>query len=70
MKREYYIDDKKVTKNKFFMRLEISVFNHWRMGENLRSSFEEYYAYIKDKIRNGYYFSYEHTFWSEVINED
>ena len=67
MKREYYADGEEVTRHTFFKYLEAEVYNQWRNNNSEWWCFEDYYDYIKTEIRKGNYFSYVHTFWSEVI---
>lgn len=66
MKREYYIDEEKVSRYKFFKQLETTTLMTWRI-DSAWFSFEEYYAYTKAEIRRGKVVSHGHTFWSEVI---
>lgn len=68
MKREYYIDGKQAKKRTFFKCLENNVFKYWyNEPHDSWACFEDYYGYVKQKIRNGSEYSYGHTFWSEVI---
>ncbi len=67
MKREYYIDGEKVTKQTYFKYLEEDVFKYWQNEPRIWTCFEDYYGYVKQKIRSGSEYSYGHTFWSKVI---
>lgn len=67
MKREYYVDGEQVTKHTFFKYLEDDVFKYWQNEHNNWTCFEDYYGYVKQKIRSGSEYSYDRTFWSEVI---
>lgn len=67
MKREYYIDGEQVAKYTFFKHLEYDVFNYWKNEPNEWAWFSDYYGYVKQKIRSGSEYSYDRTFWSEVI---
>lgn len=70
MKREYYIDGEQVTKNTFFKYLEIDVFKYWQNEASNWTSFEDYYGYVKQKIRSGSEYSYGHTFWSTLLRSE
>lgn len=67
MKREYFIDGEEVSRYTFFKYLKVEVYNYWRNKNSGWYCFEDYYDYVKPKIRNGSTFNYVHTFWSEVI---
>lgn len=67
MKREYYVDGEQVTKYTFFKYLEADVFKYWKNEPDDWAWFSDYYAYVKQEIRSGSEYSYERTFWSEVI---
>lgn len=69
MKREYYINGEQVTKQTYFKCLEDDVFKNWQNEPHCRMCFEDYYGYVKQKIRSGseYEYSYRHTYWSKVI---
>lgn len=70
MKREYYIDGVQVTKHTFFKYLESDVFKYWQNEPRIWTSFEDYYGYVKQKIRSGSEYSYGHTFWSALIRSE
>lgn len=67
MKREYYVDGEQVTKYTFFKCLEDDVFKYWQNEPHSWACFEDYYGYVKQKIRSGSEYSYGHTYWSEII---
>lgn len=47
--------------------IEYDVFNYWKNEPNDWVWFSDYYGYVKQKIRSGSEYSYDRTFWSEVI---
>lgn len=67
MRREYYIDGEQVTRYTFFECLEEDVFKYWQNEPHCWPCFEDYYGYVKQKIRSGSEYIYGHTYWSEVI---
>ena len=69
IKPENHTDGKQAKIRTFFKCLENNAFKYWYWENERRdwTCFEDYYGYVKQKIRSGGKYSYGHTFWSEVI---
>lgn len=64
---KYYINGKQMPRNQFFKFLKHDVYNDWINNASSYFCFEDYYGFVKEKIRSGSEYSYRNTYWSEAI---
>ena len=62
---KYYINGMKVSRKQFFDFLKHDVYHDWLNNSSSDFCFEDYYGFVKEKIRNGISYSVINTYASE-----
>lgn len=62
---KYYINGMKVSRKQFFDFLKHDVYHDWINNSSSDFCFEDYYGFVKEKIRSGITYSVINTYSSE-----
>lgn len=62
---KYYINGMQVPRKQFFEFLTDDVYYDWTNNANSDFCFEDYYGYVKEKIRKGITYCVKNTYSSE-----
>lgn len=62
---KYYINGMQVPRKQFFEFLTCDVYYDWTNNANSDFCFEDYYGFVKEKIRSGITYSVKNTYASE-----
>lgn len=62
---KYYINGMQVPRKQFFEFLTYDVYYDWTNNANSDFCFEDYYGFVKEKIRSGITYSVINTYASE-----
>lgn len=62
---QYYINGMQVPRKQFFELLTYDVYYDWTNNANSDFCFEDYYGFVKEKIRSGITYSAINTYASE-----
>lgn len=62
---KYYVNGEHVKRNQFFTFLQNEVYPDWLNNASSDFCFEDYYVYVKEKIRKGATYCVKNTYASE-----